>query len=60
MGNLFGGQIMNWMEQAALITAMRHSRTEMRVTSVDDIHFLAPVRVGDRQETSSAVQLMCR
>jgi acyl-CoA hydrolase len=39
---------MNWMEQAALITAMRHSRTEMRVTSIDDIHFLAPVRVGDR------------
>jgi acyl-CoA hydrolase len=46
LGNVFGGQIMGWVDLCAAISAQRHSG-EMAVTAfVDDLKFEQPVRVG--------------
>jgi acyl-CoA hydrolase len=47
LGNVFGGQIMAWVDLCAAITAQRHSG-KMAVTAfVDDLKFQAPVKVGE-------------
>ncbi len=47
LGNVFGGQIMAWMDLCAAITAQRHTG-EMCVTAfVDDLKFHNPVKVGE-------------
>lgn len=47
IGITFGGQILSWMETAAMISAMRHGRSQMVLLSVDDLHFKQPTRVGE-------------
>jgi acyl-CoA hydrolase len=47
LGNVFGGQIMAWMDLCAAICAQRHSG-KMAVTAfVDDLKFVKPVRIGE-------------
>ena len=47
LGNVFGGQIMAWLDLCAAICAQRHSG-KMAVTAfVDDLKFEQPVRVGE-------------
>ena len=47
LGNVFGGQIMAWVDLCAAICAQRHSG-QMAVTAfVDDLMFQQPVRVGE-------------
>ena len=47
LGNVFGGQIMAWVDLCAAICAQRHSG-EMAVTAfVDDLKFVRPVKVGE-------------
>lgn len=38
---------MAWIDLAAAICAQRHSRKVCVTASMDDLHFLAPVRAGD-------------
>eukprot|EP01094_Clydonella_sp_ATCC50884_P004407 TRINITY_DN1342_c0_g1_i5.p1 TRINITY_DN1342_c0_g1~~TRINITY_DN1342_c0_g1_i5.p1 ORF type:complete len:475 (-),score=132.17 TRINITY_DN1342_c0_g1_i5:312-1556(-) len=47
VGITFGGQIMKWIENAASISAYRHSRQMCANVSVDSLHFLQPCRVGE-------------
>lgn len=47
LGNVFGGQIMAWVDLCAAICAQRHSG-KMAVTAfVDDLKFEQPVRIGE-------------
>jgi len=46
-GTTFGGQIMTWMENCALISASRYSRTPLVTASMDAIHFLLPIKNSD-------------
>lgn len=47
LGNVFGGQIMAWVDLCAAITAQRHAG-HMAVTAfVDDLMFEHPVKVGE-------------
>jgi len=46
-GNLFGGRMMAWIASAATLVAMRLARGNVVLGSMDDLDFLAPVRVGD-------------
>lgn len=47
LGNVFGGQIMAWVDLCAAICAQRHSG-QMAVTAfVDDLLFKEPVRIGE-------------
>lgn len=46
LGNLFGGQIAAWIDMAAAVSAQRFCRGTVVTASMDELHFLAPIRVG--------------
>lgn len=46
LGSAFGGMIMQWTDLAAGMAAMRHARLPVATASVDQLTFLAPVRIG--------------
>lgn len=46
-GTAFGGTVMAWIDLAASMAAMRHARIPVVTASVDQLNFLAPIRVGD-------------
>jgi acyl-CoA hydrolase len=46
LGTAFGGKLMQWTDMAAAMAAMRHSRLPVVTVSVDQLTFLAPVRIG--------------
>ncbi|MFO0638149.1 MAG: acyl-CoA thioesterase [Polyangiaceae bacterium] len=60
LGNVFGGQIMAWMDVCAAITAQRHAG-EMCVTAfVDDLKFQSPVKVGEVVRLSARLSAVFR
>ncbi|MCB1215592.1 MAG: acyl-CoA thioesterase [Deltaproteobacteria bacterium] len=47
LGTIFGGRIMEWVDIAAAIVSQRHCRTTAVTASIDELHFIHPVRLGD-------------
>jgi acyl-CoA hydrolase len=45
-GTAFGGTVMQWTDMTAAMSAMRHARMPVVTASVDQLSFLAPVRIG--------------
>lgn len=46
MGTVFGGVIMSWIDIAGAIAAQRHSRMAAVTASLDDLAFVASVKLG--------------
>ena len=46
LGGAFGGMIMQWTDVAGAMAGMRHARTPVVTVSIDQLTFLAPIRVG--------------
>ena len=46
-GTAFGGHIMAWIDLIGGIAAARHARATVVTASVDELHFVEPVRLGD-------------
>src|SRR5690242_3943089 len=46
LGTTFGGMVMQWTDLAAAMAAMRHARLPVVTASIDQLSFLAPIRVG--------------
>lgn len=46
LGNVFGGQVLAWMDICAAICAQRHCGTVAVTAGIDDLAFEGPVRVG--------------
>ncbi len=46
-GNVFGGRVMEIIDKAAAIAALRHCRTHIVTASVDSLDFIHPVQLGD-------------
>ena len=46
LGNAFGGRVMQWIDLAAAIAAMRHARMPVVTASIDQLVFRAPIRVS--------------
>lgn len=46
LGTIFGGRIVEWLDIAAAIVASRHCRRTAVTASIDELHFLAPVKLG--------------
>lgn len=46
LGNVFGGQIMAWIDICAAVAAQRHCRADVVTASFDAVHFIAPVKQG--------------
>src|SRR5262245_11133718 len=47
LGTIFGGRIMEWIDIAASIVAMRHCRRVAVTASMDALDFIEPVKLGD-------------
>jgi acyl-CoA hydrolase len=45
-GSAFGGIVMQWTDLAGAMAAMRHARRPVVTASVDQLNFLAPMRIG--------------
>jgi len=46
-GTIFGGMLMQWIDIAGGISAARHSGGPVVTASMDRLHFLHPVRLGE-------------
>lgn len=46
-GNVFGGRVMEIIDKATAIAALRHCRAPVVTASVDSLDFIHPVRLGD-------------
>src|SRR5271170_3867557 len=47
LGTIFGGQLMAWIDIAAATASMRHARGPTVTASIDALHFVAPVKLGE-------------
>ena len=47
LGNVFGGAVMKYMDEAAAIVAWRHAGKNVVTASIDRMNFFAPVFVGN-------------
>src|SRR5579862_7791001 len=47
LGTIFGGKVMQWVDIAAAVAAMRHAGMQVVTASIDALHFLTPIRVGE-------------
>lgn len=45
-GTMFGGQVAAWIDICASVSARRFSRRPVVTASMDELHFLRPVRLG--------------
>jgi len=60
LGTIFGGQVMSWIDIAAAIAAGRHARRVVVTASIDALHFLAPVKVGEVVRIKAQVNYAAR
>jgi acyl-CoA hydrolase len=47
LGNLMGGNLLNWMDIAAAISAQRHCRRVCVTAAVNNVSFERPIRLAD-------------
>ncbi len=47
LGTAFGGRVMQWIDLAASMAAMRHTRLPVVTASIDQLSFLAPLRLRE-------------
>lgn len=47
LGNLFGGQLMAWMDEIAAVSAHRHCRRVVVTASINNVAFTNPIKLGD-------------
>jgi acyl-CoA hydrolase len=45
-GTIFGGTVMSWIDIAAAMVAARHCSKPVVTAHIDDIDFIAPIRMG--------------
>lgn len=46
-GTIFGGQLMQWIDICAGVSAARHASGPVVTASMDRLHFLQPVQLGE-------------
>ena len=56
-GTLFGGVVMQWIDEIAAIAGARHARGPVVTVAVDALHFIAPIPVGAMVVMKAAVNL---
>lgn len=60
LGNVLGGKVMHLVDLAAAIAGVRHARCPVVTASVDSLHFLHPVHVGELVVLRSSVNRVFR
>lgn len=60
LGNVLGGKVMHLVDLAGAMAAIRHARRPVVTVSVDRLHFLQPVHIGDLIVLRSSVNRVFR
>jgi acyl-CoA hydrolase len=60
LGNVLGGKVMHLVDLAAAMAAIRHARRPVVTASVDSMHFIHPVRIGQLIVLRSSVNRVFR
>jgi acyl-CoA hydrolase len=60
LGYLLGGRVMHLVDMAGALAAMRHARCSVVTASVDHMHFLHPVHIGQLITLKSSVNRVFR
>ena len=60
LGNVLGGKVMHLVDLAAAMAAIRHARRPVVTASVDSLHFLHPVHIGQLIVLRSSVNRVFR
>jgi acyl-CoA hydrolase len=60
LGTAFGGKIAQWIDIAGAIACQRHCRHRVVTASMDELHFLRPIRVGMIVELRAQVNAVYR
>jgi|SRR5579872_1339896 len=60
LGAVLGGKVMHLVDLAGAMAALRHARTPVVTASVDSLHFLHPVRIGELMVLRSSVNRVFR
>ena len=60
LGNVLGGKVMHLVDLAGAMAALRHARRPVVTASVDSLHFLHPVRIGQLIILRSSVNRVFR
>ncbi|MDQ3035427.1 MAG: acyl-CoA thioesterase [Myxococcota bacterium] len=60
IGTAFGGTVLAWMDVCAAIAAQRHCGRVAVTAAIDQVQFLAPIRVGDVVVLTSRVNAAFR
>jgi len=60
LGNVLGGKVMHLVDLAAALAGIRHARGPVVTASVDSMHFLHPVHIGELIVLRSAVNRVFR
>lgn len=59
-GTVFGGRILQWIDIAGAISAQRHCRCKVVTASIDDMHFVVPIALGDTVVLKACVNYVGR
>lgn len=60
LGTAFGGTVMSWVDICAAIAAQRHCQNIVVTASIDDLHFIKPVKTGMIVNLKSSVNFASR
>ncbi len=59
-GNLYGGRMMSWIATAGTLAASRFARRAVVLGAMDDLDFLAPIRLGEIVSMDAQVEFVGR
>ena len=60
LGTVFGGTIMSWVDICAAMAAQRYARSVVVTASMDQLDFLAPIKVGQLVNMRATVNYVAR
>lgn len=60
LGTAFGGRIAQWIDLAAAVACQRHCRSRVVTASLDDLHFVRPIKMGAAVELRARVNAAFR
>jgi len=59
-GNVHGGTILRFVDEAASIVAYKHARSNVVTASIDRMDFYSPVHIGDLLRLSASINYVHR
>ena len=59
-GTIFGGRVLQWIDIAGAVAARRHSYFKVVTASIDEMHFLVPIRLGEVVVLKASVNFVHR